>query len=289
MKRVLVALGVWLTALVLAACLMRWAGMNTPAYVAGCSFVLSSWIVSIIGEVWLARTRAVASRSLWFPAFLAQFRPDPVLRPVWFVLAAWVLLRELEGGTSIACCNATTVVTLGLMMLILANAKQAYDEALRVKTTQGQHTGNAKRMANLRGAAVVAGACATGAAVGSIWDDDNDAIGVQGDAFGDDPWSGGLFGTTASWSSFDDHRLSASSMFSRDDTHGVNPATGLPLIGGIGSPDVAGNPYGCGSFDRDWNDASTSFASDDSWRSSSFDDGFSSSFDHASGLSAFDD
>jgi hypothetical protein len=25
----------------------------------------------------------------------------------------------------------------------------------------------------------------------------------------------------------------------------INPATGLPTIAGVGTPDVAGNPYGC--------------------------------------------
>jgi hypothetical protein len=50
----------------------------------------------------------------------------------------------------------------------------------------------------------------------------------------------------------------------------VNPANGLPMMGGIGGIDVAGNPYGT-DFSHD---QITSFSIDDSWSSSS-----SSSFD----------
>ncbi len=34
----------------------------------------------------------------------------------------------------------------------------------------------------------------------------------------------------------------------------INPATGLPMTGGFGSVDVAGNPYGVDLDDRDMDD-----------------------------------
>lgn len=34
----------------------------------------------------------------------------------------------------------------------------------------------------------------------------------------------------------------------------INPATGLPMTGGFGSVDVAGNPYGVDLDDRDLDD-----------------------------------
>lgn len=43
----------------------------------------------------------------------------------------------------------------------------------------------------------------------------------------------------------------------------INPATGLPMMGGVGGIDVAGNPYG---FDND------DLLSNDDWHRSSFDD-----------------
>lgn len=55
-----------------------------------------------------------------------------------------------------------------------------------------------------------------------------------------------------------------------DDFTTLNPATGLPMMGGIGGIDVAGNPYG---FDNDLLNDSTSLLHDhDDWHSSSFDD-----------------
>lgn len=39
------------------------------------------------------------------------------------------------------------------------------------------------------------------------------------------------------------------------DAHRTNPATGLSMMGGNGSVDVAGNPYGCDLNDDDpWDD-----------------------------------
>lgn len=58
----------------------------------------------------------------------------------------------------------------------------------------------------------------------------------------------------------------------------INPATGLPMIGGIGGLDVDGNAYGS-SADEDWHDSSSSSddwhsssSSSDDWASSSFSD-----------------
>lgn len=48
-----------------------------------------------------------------------------------------------------------------------------------------------------------------------------------------------------------------------DDSMEINPATGLPMMGGIGGIDVAGNPYG---FDND------DMYHDDDWHRSSLDD-----------------
>jgi hypothetical protein len=38
------------------------------------------------------------------------------------------------------------------------------------------------------------------------------------------------------------------------DAHRTNPATGLPMVGGNGSVDVAGNPYGCDLDNHQWDD-----------------------------------
>jgi hypothetical protein len=69
----------------------------------------------------------------------------------------------------------------------------------------------------------------------------------------------------------DDGFVSSSSSFNDDFT--VNPANGLPMIGGIGGIDIDGNPFGCSSSTDDL------FSStDDSFgiSGSSFDDCFSS-------------
>lgn len=98
-------------------------------------------------------------------------------------------------------------------------------------------------------------------------------------------WFGGLFD--------DDSTDTSSSSTSIDSNHDcsctINPATGLPMMGGCGGVDVAGNPYGMSSstdtlnssdpFSYDWMDTtssisddwSSSSAFDDSWHSSSFD------------------
>lgn len=52
-----------------------------------------------------------------------------------------------------------------------------------------------------------------------------------------------------------------SSLF--DDFSEINPATGLPMMGGIGGLDIAGNSYG---FDND------DLLNNDDWHRSSFDD-----------------
>ncbi len=64
------------------------------------------------------------------------------------------------------------------------------------------------------------------------------------------------------------------------DSSVINPATGLPMTCGIGSLDLAGNPYGC---DDSWHHAagsddwSGSSFSNDSWTSSSLNDDWTSS------------
>ncbi|OBT31674.1 hypothetical protein [Vibrio splendidus] len=86
------------------------------------------------------------------------------------------------------------------------------------------------------------------------------------------------------------------------DDNEINPATGLPMIGGIGGVDVEGNPFGIGSSDSFDNtslfDDSISSLSDDSMNSSLFDDSTNSCFDDSSlfdddgfgcGSSSFDD
>jgi hypothetical protein len=75
---------------------------------------------------------------------------------------------------------------------------------------------------------------------------------------------------------------SYSSIGSHDDSAcSINPANGLPMVGGCGGVDIEGNPYGTDStsFDLDdsgWMDSSLSTMSDDMF--SSFDDSSSMSF-----------
>lgn len=68
----------------------------------------------------------------------------------------------------------------------------------------------------------------------------------------------------------------SSSSSSFDDGCSINPANGLPMIGGCGGLDIHGNPYGCSSHD------SFSSSLSDSWSSSS-SCGSSDSFGDISG------
>ncbi|KGJ99883.1 hypothetical protein [Thalassotalea sp. ND16A] len=76
----------------------------------------------------------------------------------------------------------------------------------------------------------------------------------------------------------------SSSTSSNIETTDINPASGLPMTSGIGSVDVAGNPYGTDMSDSFSSSIDDSFSSMDT--SSCFDDPFDS-FD--SGCSSFDD
>jgi hypothetical protein len=72
----------------------------------------------------------------------------------------------------------------------------------------------------------------------------------------------------------------ASASDSEEATCSINPASGLPMVGGCGGLDVAGNPYGTDTHTdmhidmSHADDAITSFSSDDSSSSSfsSWDD-----------------
>ena len=81
----------------------------------------------------------------------------------------------------------------------------------------------------------------------------------------------------------------SNSSFMSDNSFTINPATGLPMINGIGSVDVAGNTYGSDSmsdaglsssnsmFDDGISSSNSTFDDDISSSNSTFDDGFSSS------------
>lgn len=81
------------------------------------------------------------------------------------------------------------------------------------------------------------------------------------------------------WSG-DDGADTAASSIGEDDAYCIiNPATGLPMVGGCGNVDVAGNPYGTDlshhdtgfSGNADWSSISDASA----WDSSSWDSGSS--------------
>jgi hypothetical protein len=58
-----------------------------------------------------------------------------------------------------------------------------------------------------------------------------------------------------------------------DDSSRINPATGLPMVGGIGGFDIGGNPYGFDDNNLTHIDNSLDLINDDHWTSSSsFDD-----------------
>lgn len=73
-----------------------------------------------------------------------------------------------------------------------------------------------------------------------------------------------------------DDAYSSDTGVSAFDDHGcnINPANGLPMVGGCGGVDIEGNPYG------------TDFNHDDSWTSASsgFEDGFASSSSWDNGM-----
>lgn len=71
-----------------------------------------------------------------------------------------------------------------------------------------------------------------------------------------------LFSDTAT--SHDDSSLSSTGCDSIQ-MDAINPANGLPMVGGIGGLDVAGNPYGFDDLHDNW--------------SSPFDDGIGGGFD----------
>lgn len=88
---------------------------------------------------------------------------------------------------------------------------------------------------------------------------------------------------SSSTTQFDDTDSATNSI----DDHCVNPATGLPMVGGMGGVDVHGNPFGTDMNEHQLfsNDDSSSELNsctlDDSFTdtSSVFDDSISSSFD----------
>lgn len=102
-------------------------------------------------------------------------------------------------------------------------------------------------------------------------------------------WLSGLFGGGSSGSGVHDTDIgnSTDDMFANSsiseanplwDDNAINPANGLPMVGGTGGIDVEGNPYG------------TDFSHDDTFGAgSSFDDSFSSMDDSFSSGSSFDD
>jgi len=57
-----------------------------------------------------------------------------------------------------------------------------------------------------------------------------------------------------------------------NDLSEINPATGLPMIGGIAGIDVAGNPYGFDNNDMHHDDSISDMHNNDDWHRSSFDD-----------------
>ncbi len=71
------------------------------------------------------------------------------------------------------------------------------------------------------------------------------------------------------------------------DNHGcdINPASGLPMVGGCAGLDIEGNPYGTDLHSDSWSSPSPDF-SDDTWASSGLDS--SSSWDGGAG-SSWDD
>lgn len=88
----------------------------------------------------------------------------------------------------------------------------------------------------------------------------------------------GLFDRISAW--FEDRPVSSATPAPIETTE-INPTTGLPTVAGVGSPDVAGNPYGLDMHRHDHD-------RHDRW-SSSFDDSFhrhddgssSHSYDHS--------
>ena len=88
-------------------------------------------------------------------------------------------------------------------------------------------------------------------------------------------WLSDMFSDTASESSRPDTHEQVSNNDLSSNTGEINPATGLPMVGGKGGVDVEGNPYGTG------------FSHDDI--STGMDDTFSSGFDDSFGSSISDD
>lgn len=125
------------------------------------------------------------------------------------------------------------------------------------------------------------GAVGVGIGAGTIWsemDDESPAGGMlrrwRDDALSAGSWSRAVDGT-GDWPRASAHfdSTASGSPFGAD----INPATGLPMVAGIGSVDVAGNPYG---FDA--HSASDSMSEHPGG-------GWNSGMDAGMGGSAFDD
>lgn len=107
----------------------------------------------------------------------------------------------------------------------------------------------------LGGMAMFAGVFAGGSAASAFLDDQFSVSDLSQDDDDSSRFQSRFSGSETDTSVFDHS----------DDFTDINPATGLPMIGGIGGIDVGGELYG--------------MSSDDDFGSSSFDDSFTSSFD----------
>lgn len=96
----------------------------------------------------------------------------------------------------------------------------------------------------------------------------------------------GLWNSICGWFGSFDTGLDASSTMDscslNDHCCDINPANGLPMIGGCGGVDVEGNPYGTDTHHEDFSASSIS-SMDDSWLSvSAFDDSWGCGMDTSS-------
>jgi hypothetical protein len=280
------------------------------------AYLSAGWILAWLMPIWLrANPTPPALRDVLVPAILSQGAFSAFQRQLGLLACGWIgslvlalfgLALPLQPKTSntvlmlllASFCN----VLLGVAAARRLVARKAGQEAVLRRawshwSEQGASSDErARRQAwiasgNWSPWVGVTGAAAAGFAASELagWDDSvshaltdmgfGDATTSSSDGLSSADLSTGIDWTTGMNSS--DSFSSSSGIFTED--FEINPATGLPMIGGFGGVDVAGNLYGTDhsdlssshDFGSSSGDSSCSFSSSSDFDSSSWDSGSS--------------
>ncbi|WP_172202684.1 hypothetical protein [Niveibacterium sp. COAC-50] len=268
------------------------------------AYLATGWILAPLMPIWLrAKPTPPALRDVLVPAILSQGAFAAFERQFIFLSCGWIVaivlaefgvalpLRPMMSNTVVMLLVTSSLnAVLGFLVARRIVARKAGQEAvLRQAWSNWSEQGGSSEECARRQAWIasgdwspwvgVAGAAAAGFAVAELasWEDSVssalddmgfDAADTRADWLTSTDWSTGTDWLDSS---------AVSSGISSDD-FAINPATGLPMIGGIGGLDVAGNTYGTDhtSFSSShdfgsssWDSGSSFSSTDDAWSSSS--------------------